>query len=275
MILYRKEPYHLQMKNIMLLDDVKSGGVVYVSKPTYDQALMLSSRFDGSVQRVIDALKCKKTEAYVATIGLPQLINEMSKTMPEPINILAPFLMFCTCNQGIEWSADKREMAYGILHQYSQMIDFNSMLLVPADVRANVSFPTALLMQYEISWNDLCSTLKDRVVEVSIPATQTVVQQSAPVTNTPAPSSVPIETAKPIAEETKSDKPKEEELSPIERRILEMRQRKEKEHEALLKKEKEQQAIASAPKPTAVQKNSPAEQANTAAANSVLDQYDF
>ena len=44
MILYRKEPYPIQMKNVMLLDDTKSGGVVYVNKNTYDQALLLSGR---------------------------------------------------------------------------------------------------------------------------------------------------------------------------------------------------------------------------------------
>lgn len=278
MILYKKEPYPLQMKNIMLLDDAKSGGVVYVSKTTYDQALMLHSRFDGNVQRVIDTLKSKKTEAYIAIPGLPNTINVMGKTMPEPLNILAPFLMLCTQNQGIEWNENDREFAYGILHQYSQLIDFNAMTLVPAEVRANVTIPTALLKQYQVSWDDICSTLEDKVV--ALPK-QAVVQQVVQAPQTPEVK--PIVTAQPAqpapttAQSTPAPaqpvKEEEPELSPLEKKLLAIRQQAEKRNEEINKK------AAEAPKPKPV---TPATKPTTTdeqkveakAANAVLDEYD-
>lgn len=279
MILYRKEPYPLQMKNIMLLDDAKSGGVVYVSKTTYDQALMLHSRFDGNVQRVIDTLKSKKTEAYIAIPGLPNVINTMGKTMPEPLNILAPFLMLCTQNQGIEWNENDRELAYGILHQYSQLIDFNAMTLVPAEVRANVVIPTALLKQYQVSWDDICSTLEDKIVTVPKQVvTQTVVQPTPVVEARPVEQPKPASPVQPAVAQSTSAQPQpakeeEPELSPLEKKLLAIRQQAEKRNEEINKK------AAEAPKPrTATPVTKPTttteQKAEAKAANAVLDEYD-
>lgn len=166
MILYRKEPIPLQMRNIMLLDDDTTGGVVYVNKQTYDQALLLHGRFDGDPNRVINTIKGKGTETYVVNVELRGLVENMMKAMPKPLNMLAPFIILATQNKNIEWKADDLIMGYGILHQFSQLIDFNATTLVPAEVRNNLSLPTIILMQYEASWDELCSTLKDRVVNI-------------------------------------------------------------------------------------------------------------
>lgn len=254
MILYRKEPYPLQMKNIMLLDDIKSGGVVYVNKATYDQALMLHSRFDGNVQRVADTIKSKKTEVYITIPNLPKVIETMGKTMPEPLNILAPFLMLCANNAGIEWDVEDREMVYGILHQYSQLIDFNAMTLVPAEVRANVQFPTSLLKQYKVSWEDLCSTLEDKVVlapktviqevkveqPVQVAPTPVPVQASQPVQPTPTPQPAPVTTPAPQPEQPKTE---EKPLSPLEKKLLEIKKQSEERNKVINKK------AAEVPKP--------------------------
>ena len=279
MILYRKEPYPLQMKNIMLLDDVKSGGVVYVSKSTYDQALMLHSRFDGNVQRVIDTLKSKKTEAYIVIPKLPNVINTMGKTMPEPLNILAPFLMLCTQNQGIEWDENNRELVYGILHQYSQLIDFNAMTLVPAEVRANVTIPTSLLKQYQASWDDICSTLEDKVVAMSKQVVIQPVAQPIPVVETrPVEQQKPVTPTQPAVTQTapaqaQSAKEEEQELSPLEKKLMEIRKNAEKRNEETNKK------AAEAPKPKpatpAAKPITTTEQKTEAkAANAVLDEFD-
>lgn len=164
MILYRTEPYPLQMRNIMLLDDAESGGVVYVNKDTYDQALLLSGRMDGNPQRVLDVLKTPKNQVFATMAGLKSLTENLMQTMPKPLNMLAPFLIFCTHNQGIDWDPKNRIMGYGILHQFSQLIDFNAVSTISAEARATISLPTALINQYETSWEELCTSLKDRVV---------------------------------------------------------------------------------------------------------------
>ena len=279
MILYRKEPYPLQMKNIMLLDDVKSGGVVYVNKATYDQALMLHSRFDGNVQRVADTIKSKKTEVYITIPNLPKVIETMGKTMPEPLNILAPFLMLCANNTGIEWNVEDREMVYGILHQYSQLIDFNAMTLVPAEVRANVQFPTSLLKQYKVSWEDLCSTLEDKVVlapktmiqevkveqPVQVAPASTPVPQPAQQTPTPQPASVATPTPQPTQPKTE-EKP----LSPLEKKLLEIKKQSEERDKAINKK------AAETPKPTPAEKPAtPAAKKEAEVNANLLNEYDI
>lgn len=279
MILYRKEPYPLQMKNIMLLDDVKSGGVVYVNKATYDQALMLHSRFDGNVQRVSDTIKSKKTEVYITIPNLPKVIETMGKTMPEPLNILAPFLMLCANNTGIEWNVEDREMVYGILHQYSQLIDFNAMTLVPAEVRANVQFPTSLLKQYKVSWEDLCSTLEDKVVlapktmiqEVKVEQPVQVAPASTPVPQpaqqTPTPQPAPVATPTPQPTQPKTE---EKPLSPLEKKLLEIKKQSEERDKAINKK------AAETPKPTPAAKPAmPAAKKEAEVNTSLLDEYDI
>lgn len=279
MILYRKEPYPLQMKNIMLLDDVKSGGVVYVNKATYDQALMLHSRFDGNVQRVADTIKSKKTEVYITIPNLPKVIETMGKTMPEPLNILAPFLMLCANNTGIEWNVEDREMVYGILHQYSQLIDFNAMTLVPAEVRANVQFPTSLLKQYKVSWEDLCSTLEDKVVlapktmiqEVKVEQPVQVAPASTPVPQpaqqTPTPQPAPVATPTP---QPTQPKPEEKPLSPLEKKLLEIKKQSEERDKAINKK------AAETPKPTpAAKPATPAAKKEAEVNTDLLNEYDI
>lgn len=279
MILYRKEPYPLQMKNIMLLDDVKSGGVVYVNKATYDQALMLHSRFDGNVQRVADTIKSKKTEVYITIPNLPKVIETMGKTMPEPLNILAPFLMLCANNTGIEWNVEDREMVYGILHQYSQLIDFNAMTLVPAEVRANVQFPTSLLKQYKVSWEDLCSTLEDKVVlapktiiqEVKVEQPVQVAPASTPVPQpaqqTPTPQLAPVATPTPQPTQPKTE---EKPLSPLEKKLLEIKKQSEERDKAINKK------AAETPKPTPAAKPATTAAKKEAEVNAnLLNEYDI
>ena len=279
MILYRKEPYPLQMKNIMLLDDVKSGGVVYVNKATYDQALMLHSRFDGNVQRVADTIKSKKTEVYITIPNLPKVIETMGKTMPEPLNILAPFLMLCANNAGIEWNVEDREMVYGILHQYSQLIDFNAMTLVPAEVRANVQFPTSLLKQYKVSWEDLCSTLEDKVVLAPKKVIQEVkVEQPAQVVPTPAPQpaqQVHIQQPVPTTVSTPTPQPvqpktEEKPLSPLEKKLLEIKKQSEERDKTINKKAAEVHKPTPAANPTTPTAKKEAE-VNT----KLLDEYDI
>lgn len=290
MILYRKEPYPLQMKNIMLLDDTKSGGVVYVNKATYDQALMLYSRFDGNVKRVTDTIKSKKTEVYITVPNLPNVIEAMGKTMPEPLNVLAPFLMLCANNEGLEWNVEDREMAYGILHQYSQLIDFNAMTLVPAEVRANIQFPTSLLKQYKVSWDDLCSTLEDKVmlapktvvqevrveqpVQTATPVT-TPVQQAPVATPNPTPAqSAPVQQA-PVAQPAPV-KEAEKPLSPLEKKLMEIKKQAEERDKAINKK------AAETPKPTPAAKPATTTTTTTTAAkkeaevnSQLLNEYDI
>ena len=302
MILYKKEPYRLQMKNIMLLDDIKTGGVVYVNKNTYDQALLLHNRFDGNVDRVLATLKNSKTEIYITIPGLITLVENMGKSMPEPLNILAPFLILAAQNKGINWDGEDIELAYGILHQYSQLVDFNAITLVPAEVRTNITIPTGILTKYKESWDDLCSTLEEKVVEVQMPVIQAPVQVAMPVqveapiqpvvqtvptpmptqpvtpvpAPTPTPTPVATPTPAPVVEEDEED---EDDF------ITRLRKRREAAEQAA-KKDQDEKKVKDAvnkpaPKPAPVeeqkQKSLVADKAaeEKAEVNAILDDTDF
>jgi type IV secretory pathway VirB10-like protein len=172
-------------------------------------------------------------------------------------------------------------MAYGILHQYSQLVDFNAMTLVPPEIRANVSLPTAILMQYQTSWDDLCSTLEDKIMLTPKVAVQEVQAQSVVVpTSVPVPAQAPIvqptpkQEVKPAVQEKAPEKPAEQkqELTDLEEKLLEIRKRSEARDLEINKKAKEatKPATPSAAKPATIgEKKDEAK-----AANAVLDEYD-
>lgn len=282
MILYKKEPFPLQMRNIMLLDDAESDGVVYVNKTTYDQALLLSGRMDGDPNRVLSLLTTPKTEAYRATPGLKNIVEKMMESMPKPLNMIAPFLIYCVQNQGIDWTQVDRVFAYGILHQFSQLTDFNAITLVPAEVRNNISVPTALLKSYEASWDDLCQSLRDLVTLVPTSAASQPVREIAPspsvivnqptVTTqpTPAPAAVPTSVSAPAPVATPNGEESMEEK--IARISAENRARTEAAKKAAAEAKKKQESITGGkPEVTPQQKQSSEE---AAAANAVFDEFD-
>lgn len=286
MILYKKEPFPLQMRNVMLLDDTASGGVVYVGKNTYDQALLLFGRMDGDPKRVLSLLTTTKTEAYRATPGLKNIVEDMMNTMPKPLNMIAPFLIYCVQNQGIDWSEVDRVFAYGILHQYSQLVDLNGVTLIPAEVRNNITVPTALLKSYEESWNDICQSLKDLVTlspatavkeQINTPVVTATPTQPAPATKTNAdtasqPASVSPALAAAPAQNT--GVPKEETMEEkIARISAENRARTEAARKAAEEAKKKQAAISGGAPTVSPQAQKKTEEA--AAASDVLAEFDI
>ena len=169
MILYRKEPYPLQMKNIILLDDYSTGGVVYVSKVTYEQAVVLFDRQEGDVNNLMRFFNQDGDVAWKSVPGLKELMGAFKDSAPEPLNILAPFLRMLGKNKGLDLTDAPIEKAYGILHQISNMIDFNAITLVPASVRTPISIPNILLNSYQQSWDNICTSLEEQVAMSYIP----------------------------------------------------------------------------------------------------------
>lgn len=197
MILYRKEPVPLLMRNMMMLDDVESGGVLYVSKATYDQAVLISSRFDGDCNAVWSTLKDSKV-TYSEIPGFMDFLKNYKEKAPEPLNILAGFLGLVAQTKGVNFKEMTLVDAYGFLHSISQIIDFNALSVVPKEVRAKVDIPKVILTSYELSWNEICATLEDHTVLHY--STQPIAQQ-VPVVTVPTVQ---------VVEEKKEEAPKVE-----------------------------------------------------------------
>lgn len=163
MILYKKTPIPFKMKNVMMLDvDVKtedgkdSDSVVYVSKNTYDQCVRMHSRFEGELNPICRFLGVDRS----VTSNVDWFFNNM----PEPLNILAPFIGILEKSHSIE--AENAEQMLGYLHILSQMINFDGYSLVSQEVRADVSVGNAVLKSYKESWSDIETSLED----IAVPA---------------------------------------------------------------------------------------------------------
>lgn len=192
MILYSKNPLPIQMRNVMLLDDDSTGGVVYVSKATYDQATILWSRFEGNALTLLNILKVD-TNKMKSLPGRFEAVQSICGNAPKPLDILGPFVELFMENKNLDWENATMVDYYGWLHQVSQMIDFNAITLVPKEIAAKAEIPSTILKSYEESWRDLTDSLMDRTVMSYTQPVQQVVEQSVQTTAIPtAPVTTPI-----------------------------------------------------------------------------------
>ena len=269
MILYSKEPLSIKMKNIMMLDDIKTGGVVYVSKQTYDQALLLFSRFDNNKDRLLNAVASNVNSDFYKNENLVKYMNDFFENAPKPINALAVFLINAAKHTNIEWNLDNVEIGYGILHMMSRMVDFNAMTLVSRDVRASLDAPAIVLMSYKESWENLLSTLEDYIVSVQPTViTKTVEKSSKKETEEQV-----VEVSEPEEEEEEE----EEEDNFLERMWANIKKINDAPDSDFVKKDEEKE---SEPAPAPVQTQTVSAETNTAAttetpAMKVLNSWDI
>lgn len=159
MILYTKEIPLILTQNLILLDDPAENGYIFVSKATYDQALLLWGRFEGDVNALM--LFCKNDpDTWKDVPWIRPAMSWVKNNAPEPLNMLAPALKYAVNLKYVKEEDINAELIYGILHSISQTCDFNAMYTTPSEIRAKVSIPTAILMSYKASWENLLAPLK-------------------------------------------------------------------------------------------------------------------
>lgn len=159
MILYTKEIPLILTQNLILLDDPAENGYIFVSKATYDQALLLWGRFEGDVNALM--LFCKNDpDTWKDVPWIRPAMSWVKNNAPEPLNMLAPALKYAANLKDVKEEDINAELIYGILHSISQTCDFNAMYTTPSEIRAKVSIPTAILMSYKASWENLLAPLK-------------------------------------------------------------------------------------------------------------------
>ena len=163
MILYMKEPLPVTMKNMILLDDAETGGLVLVSKATYDQALLLWGRFDGNPNNLMRFAQ-SWGDVWKSVPWILPAMKWVSHNAPEPLNMLAPVLQLLTKNTTITEEDLNPEFIYGLLHSLSQAADLNAIFLIPAEARAKIDIPTSILLSYKASWDDILQPLMAKVV---------------------------------------------------------------------------------------------------------------
>ncbi len=157
MIIFKEKAISIAQENCIMLElENEVQGFIYLSKSTYDQALLLSDRLEGEVSYLRKVLSGSATSHA-------EEIQYFYETAPEPLNILAPFIGLVKADVKLE--RNMRTLC-GVLHVMSMAIDFNEFSKVPASVRANVEFGKSAIRKYEQSWNDM--EVKIKVADIDL-----------------------------------------------------------------------------------------------------------
>lgn len=182
MILYKTKPLSIAQENTIMLETDDGSAFIYLSKSTYDQALLLSDRFEGELSYL------KKT-VLGGEVTNDDAITYFFENAPEPINILAPYIGLIK----VDLPSELRELC-GALHMVSMSIDFNEFTKVPADVRKEVSFTKNTIRRFEQSWRDIEVKLHVTDIDlenVSVDAVATILSKFIPALNLTS-SNVPV-----------------------------------------------------------------------------------
>ena len=139
MIYFSEKPIPMSHRsNIVMLDLQDDLGHVYVSKPTYDQALLIYDKYNGDVTYLDSKLNIAKNQDYV--------VDYMRDVLPIPLDILTPFYNLIN---NVEINIDNLSETIGLLSYISSIIDFNAYIKVPYEVRAKIVFSKSVLNDYK------------------------------------------------------------------------------------------------------------------------------
>lgn len=153
MIFYSKEGLDNWQPNLIMLDLEDDLGHLYITRNTYDQAILLSDRFNHSTELIMQKLGCTTTQEDVASY--------MVAILPSPINILTPF--YHLIDSDVQLDVDNIKQVIGVLSYMSMSLDFNTMLKVPYEVRANLVFTKSILLDYQGHFEDFNFRISDNV----------------------------------------------------------------------------------------------------------------
>lgn len=200
MILYKERLSSIIQENCIMLELKDRKAYVYLTKATYDQALLLSDRYNGELPYLSKVIlgTCEKVSADDMAA-----IHYFFEKAPEPLNILAPFLGLC---KSMQLQKDMKLLC-GVLHMMSMAIDFNAFTLVPEEVRADCKFTRSMLNSYEQSWKDHEERIKITdidIEDISVNAVADVLKVFMPVFSSIQMPSTTIAAAEPMKAEESS-----------------------------------------------------------------------
>lgn len=126
-------------------------GYIYCDLATYQQVVTLNVRFEGDVNAL--------TSLLLATVNHKEAIDYWANVVPNPFNMLAPYLGLIT--DKIEMENDVEELA-GLLHTIGKSIDFAQFVAIPMAARVNVLFGKSSFLMVKEEIRDYKRTLRSR-----------------------------------------------------------------------------------------------------------------
>lgn len=126
-------------------------GYIYCDLATYQQVVTLNVRFEGDVNAL--------TSLLLATVNHKEAIDYWASIVPNPFNMLAPYLGLITDKMELE--NDIEELA-GLLHTIGKSIDFAQFVAIPMAARVNVLFGKSSFLMVKEEIRDYKRTLRSR-----------------------------------------------------------------------------------------------------------------
>lgn len=126
-------------------------GYIYCDLATYQQVVTLNVRFEGDVNAL--------TSLLLATVNHKEAIDYWASVVPNPFNMLAPYLGLITDKMALE--NDIEELA-GLLHTIGKSIDFAQFVAIPMAARVNVLFGKSSFLMVKEEIRDYKRTLRSR-----------------------------------------------------------------------------------------------------------------
>lgn len=126
-------------------------GYIYCDLATYQQVVTLNVRFEGDVNAL--------TSLLLATVNHKEAIDYWASVVPNPFNMLAPYLGLITDKMELE--NDIEELA-GLLHTIGKSIDFAQFVAIPMAARVNVLFGKSSFFMVKEEIRDYKRTLRSR-----------------------------------------------------------------------------------------------------------------
>lgn len=126
-------------------------GYIYCDLATYQQVVTLNVRFEGDVNAL--------TSLLLATVNHKEAIDYWASVVPNPFNMLAPYLGLITDKMELE--NDIEELA-GLLHTIGKSIDFAQFVAIPMAARVNVLFGKSSFLMVKEEIKDYKRTLRSR-----------------------------------------------------------------------------------------------------------------
>ena len=117
------------------------GMYYYLHRSLYDQCVVLRDQYINLIPSFYKLLGFEDTH--------PAVCDEFMKSVPEPLDILAPFLALIS---GCE-ELDNLDDMCGASSSMSMTVDFRKMFKVPAAVRSSIKFSLSVREEYRVQWD--------------------------------------------------------------------------------------------------------------------------
>lgn len=140
-MLIRSDTRYVPTAVNMIVLQGEDGAYYYLHRSLYDQCVILRDQYINLIPSFYKLLGFEGEH--------PKVCDTFMDAVPEPLDILAPFLAIITDCEKL----DNIDDMCGAISSMSMSVDFRKMFKVPATVRASIKFSLSVREEYRVQWD--------------------------------------------------------------------------------------------------------------------------